>query len=311
MDEVAALTYAVKKEGMRLRDAAATRAIADWLQDEFDGLERVAVLARERGELVGWLLLAIRSNSLVEINPWFLGGQPLVAPGRELRSIGALLLARAVRWAGKERVGRIEVAVPHSGNLVQDSGTREWFEAQGFPVKLTYVDMVCSLREQELTPENPPPGVEIAPLAEADQEALYDCYIAAFAAGDALFFFDQGETERRTFFAALGLDEAREETASLCLYLREQLIGFTYVLPYGEGNRHISCMCVHPDWQDQGLGKLMLRQVLQQVAAQGLETLTLGTETGMRAFHLYRDHGFQVTGGNTVFVWRQSSDHPL
>ena len=142
-------------------------------------------------------------------------------------------------------------------------------------------------------------------MAEADREALYACYVAAFAAGDALFFFDQDEQERRSFFEYLGLDEAREEPASLILRHQEQLVGFTYVLPYGESNRHISCMCVHPEWQGQDLGKLMLRRVMRQVAAGGQETITLGTETGMRAYHLYRKQGFQVTGGRTVYVWRR------
>jgi ribosomal protein S18 acetylase RimI-like enzyme len=311
LDEVAALTYAVKKEAMQLRDAAATRAIADWLQDEFAGLERMAVLARDRGKLAGWLLLVVRryeSDTLafVELNPWFLGGQPLVTPGRDPRGVGALLLAPAIRWAEENDVGRMEASVPHSGDEAQDDETRAWYEAQGLPVKLTYVDMVCSLPQQELAPASPSPGVEIAPLGEADEAALYDCYIAAFAAGDALFFFDQKEPERRSFFSHLGLEEAREEPASLVLRHSGRLIGFTYVLPFGEGNRHISCMCVHPNWQGQGLGRLMLRQVMQRVAAEGLETVTLGTETGMRAFHLYRNHGFQVMGGNTVFVWRRS-----
>jgi GNAT superfamily N-acetyltransferase len=310
VDEVAALTYAVKKDGMRIQGPEAIRTITNWLQDEFAGQQRVAVLARNQGELVGWLFLVVHAHadarrSLVEANPWFLGGQPLVAPGCDPRAIGALLLARASRWAEEEGMGRIEVAVPHTGNAEQDSETGKWYEAQGFPPKLTYVDMACSLSEQELAPASPPPGIKIALLAEADEEALYACYTAAFAAGDALFFFDQDERERRAFFGGLGLDEAREEPASLTLRHQERLVGFTYVLSYGEGNRHISCMCVHPDWQGQDLGKLMLRRVMHRVAAGGQESITLGTETGMRAYHLYQNHGFQVTGGSTVYAWRR------
>jgi ribosomal protein S18 acetylase RimI-like enzyme len=65
--------------------------------------------------------------------------------------------------------------------------------------------------------------------------------------------------------------------------------------PYGEGNCHISCMCVHPDFQRKGLGKLLLRLIMNEAAQGGHKTITLGTNTNMAAFRLYQQHGFKVT----------------
>jgi GNAT superfamily N-acetyltransferase len=65
-------------------------------------------------------------------------------------------------------------------------------------------------------------------------------------------------------------------------------------------------MYVHPDWPGQGLGKLTLRHVMQRGADRGLKTITLDTETSIGAYHLYREHGFQFSEGNTVFIQRRS-----
>jgi ribosomal protein S18 acetylase RimI-like enzyme len=81
---------------------------------------------------------------------------------------------------------------------------------------------------------------------------------------------------------------AREEPASSVLLSGEKVVGFTYVLPHGEGNNHISCMCVHPGCQGIGLGKLMLRNAITRSLERGTRTMTLGTEREMRAYNLYK-----------------------
>jgi ribosomal protein S18 acetylase RimI-like enzyme len=116
----------------------------------------------------------------------------------------------------------------------------------------------------------------------------------AFSAGDASFFFQQDEAERRGYFNTLGIEEAVGEKASLALTQGGRMVGFTLVLPYGEANCHISCMCIHPDYMGQGMGKLLLRLIKKRALEQGYETITLGTDVNMRAFDLYRKHGFEV-----------------
>jgi ribosomal protein S18 acetylase RimI-like enzyme len=53
-------------------------------------------------------------------------------------------------------------------------------------------------------------------------------------------------------------------------------------------------MVVHPDHQRQGLGSFMVQFAKQEVAAQGHQSITLGTETSMGAFQLYRKYGFII-----------------
>lgn len=157
-----------------------------------------------------------------------------------------------------------------------------------------YVEMVCDLAQAAKIDIVVPSYLAVKPLADANVEKIYQCYVDAFSVGDAQFFYSQNETEKREFFDTLGRERALPEAASHILVQGSRLVGFAYVLPYGEGNCHISCMCVHPDFQGQGLGKLILQIIQKRAAAQGYKTITLGTETGMRAFQLYRKYGFVV-----------------
>lgn len=158
---------------------------------------------------------------------------------------------------------------------------------------MDYVEMICDLADVDGLAEVPP-GIEVVPLGDVDVADLYVEYVRAFSAGDAEFFPAQDEAERREFFDTLGLEKAVKDGASHALRSQDGLIGFTYVLPYGDTNRHISCMVIRPELQGQGLGKVMLGIAQQRAGSDGAKTMTLGTETAMRAYHLYRKHGFTV-----------------
>lgn len=95
---------------------------------------------------------------------------------------------------------------------------------------MEYVDMLCNLNEIEPTSLEPPEGIDIRDLGD-------------FAAGDAEFYLDQSPTERREFFDTLGLGEAVREGCSVALARDGTIVAFTRVLPFGDRNAHVSCMC--------------------------------------------------------------------
>lgn len=157
-----------------------------------------------------------------------------------------------------------------------------------------YVEMICHLNDNPDVNVKLPAGFEVQSLSTVDEDDLYQCYYEAFEAGDAQFFFEQTETERRDFFDELELVEARGEPGSVVICKDGSVMAFTYVIPYGDKNRHISCMVVHPNYQRQGLGAFMVQFAKQEVASQGHQSITLGTDTNMGAFQLYRKYGFTI-----------------
>ena len=161
-------------------------------------------------------------------------------------------------------------------------------------MEIECVEMRCVLAGESELNMNLPEWLDIEPLSNAHCDELFQCYKEAFQAGDAQFFFEQSEVERRAYFDTLGLEQAMEEGASLLLRKGERVVGFTSVLPHGHNNWHISCMCVHPDFQKRGFGTLMLHLVKDRLAEDGIRTISLGTDTNMAVYKMYSKHGFEV-----------------
>jgi ribosomal-protein-alanine N-acetyltransferase len=78
---------------------------------------------------------------------------------------------------------------------------------------------------------------------------------------------------------------------------------------------HITLLAVHPDFQRQGLGKLLLLNLLQDALKRNLERATLEVrENNEIALALYEKFGFKIagkrknyypkTGENAYILWR-------
>jgi len=161
--------------------------------------------------------------------------------------------------------------------------------------KTKIVEMFCYLINQPQKEIVCPTGFTARSLKNAREEDLYPCYLAAFQAGDSQLFMQQSEVEQHEFYETLAFDQAQNEPGSSMMLKECQIVGFTYVVPYGETNQHISCMCVHPTCQRQGIGSYMLNHLKAKAALQGYQSITLWTEVNMGAFELYCKHGFKIT----------------
>jgi ribosomal protein S18 acetylase RimI-like enzyme len=305
LTDVARLTYAARQGELDRRDITPEK-LEEMFRENFAGAAPALVLASLDRALIGLLVLYPTSPTSVTLNPGqILGGHPVVAPGSGERQVTTRLVQAAIDWAASAGTERVELTIP----TAEDDGLQAEYDAFyatfGLGKEEQYVEMICHLAGQTARNLGLSPHLETLPLGSFSVEQLYRCYHAAFSAGDANFFFQQDEGERREFFDSLGLEEAVGEDASLVLVQDGRIIGFSFVLPYGEKNCHISCMCIHPDRMGQGLGKLLLQLIKQRARQRGYETITLGTDVNMRAFHLYRKHGFEVTSGSTIYRWRK------
>jgi ribosomal protein S18 acetylase RimI-like enzyme len=169
--------------------------------------------------------------------------------------------------------------------------------------RFTYVDMRCELDQKVGDKDVLIEGVTVAPIDNCQLEALFDCYAAAFGAGDAQFYQLQSEGERRRYYyQELGFPDVLINPASFAYRIEEEIIGFALVLRQLENNYHISCMCISPEYQNRGLGTAMLNRIKDVAIENGCQSITLGTEPGMRAFHLYRKNGFEVTEEHSVEI---------
>jgi len=81
---------------------------------------------------------------------------------------------------------------------------------------------------------------------------------------------------------------------------------------------HLTILAIHPDFQGQGLGKLLLSNLLELAQKRGLERATLEVgENNEKALNLYQKFGFkiagrrkkyyQATGEDALILWKKLS----
>lgn len=84
---------------------------------------------------------------------------------------------------------------------------------------------------------------------------------------------------------------------------------------------HITLLAIHPDYQGQGLGKLLLYSLLEDAVKRKLERATLEVrESNQVALSLYKKFGFRIAGRrkkyypdteeDALVLWRGDLHHP-
>ena len=72
----------------------------------------------------------------------------------------------------------------------------------------------------------------------------------------------------------------------------------------GDGVACVRFFVLEPELRGEGLGRRLLRELLDAARARGFERVVLETFSELTAAaHLYREHGFQVTGAETGPRW--------
>jgi [ribosomal protein S18]-alanine N-acetyltransferase len=84
---------------------------------------------------------------------------------------------------------------------------------------------------------------------------------------------------------------------------------------------HITLLGIHPDYQGQGLGQLLLRSMLDRARAMGMARATLEVRpSNLGAIHIYEKFGFEIVGRRKkyyqdndedgIIMWRGGLQHP-
>ncbi len=265
------------------------------------------VTANINNKIVGLLVIYPTGADSREINPGTtLGGNPIINSNDNSTLICNKLITRTIIWARDEGIQSIEIKIPWNkiDNKKLYGDYRLIYEKLGFKLKLEYVEMQCNLEEEPEYEIFIPENFDILKISEFEEQEIYTCYCISFKNGDARFFQYQGEEEKLEYFRDLGYPDGLNEEASIALFQNNRLVGFSFVLPDGKNN-HISCMCVHPNYQGMGFGKLILFIIMNKLKEQGINTITLGTEIKMRAFKLYNNYGFSIINNFLVYHWEQ------
>ena len=305
LEEIVEMTYEVKNIEFKKKQVSYDKLLSIF-QENFVISSIFYALARVNGKIIGWLLLYPTSPTNLALNIGdALGGHPVIDKEYNGDEIFSSLLEAAKDTAIKQGFSSIEIMVPWDFIAPKEIFAEyiAQYSSNEFKFKLKYVEMICNLELLGNPYEALKNGYSVKRVSELDVEEIYGCYLKAFSEGDARFFSYQGEQEKREYFNSLSEPEVLFEDSSIALMLKNQIIGFSYVLKFEDENHHISCMCVLPEFQGTGLGKSLLFYIMNKASDDNAKTITLGTETDMKAYNLYEKYGFDIIKGYMVFNW--------
>lgn len=261
----------------------------------------IKVAAFDGKKLAGLILLKTDEDEW-EINPGVFGGHPLIAAGQDEARVTRFLLEGAEACARENGASGIRLIAIRRPEECGERADHARYEDRGLEHELSYVEMICSVRHNIPDPLELPPGFSFAPITALPREELFPVYEAAFQQGEARFFFLQDEKEQREYFETLGWEEACQTNVSHIVMAEGRPAAFSLVLPFSIRSYHISCMCVHPEYQRRRLGEAMLVRILRRAADADVPLISLGTEPEMRACCLYTKYGFEIRGGTSYYV---------
>lgn len=224
-------------------------------------------------------LIVYPYDNNIALNPWFFNGLPIGQDGS--------LLKQALAYFQTTDYHRVELI-----------GDKYYLEDKEIPMNYAYdyADMVRTVfQEHEV-------DGDFVHCKDVDENLLKTMYHRAFSSGDAKFYFYQNDDEKKAFWRMLNYEEALKDPASICIKVEDKIIGFVLAYQQGRKNRHISCMCVDPDYFHMGYGTKLLEQVFHIASLEGDESITLGTETSMKAYDLYKKHGFTVKQVKSYYI---------
>jgi ribosomal protein S18 acetylase RimI-like enzyme len=265
------------------------------------------VLARSDGALIGYALLyQIGESDLVEINPGtLLGHHPIVAPGFDEQAVSAALVEAAKVCVLEAGFNALYIDIPWDPSAPQESYDvyRERYGQLGFEIIQQVRQMNLSLPVD--APEiSIPPELELKQILTVGAETLYQCHHEAYLQGQAQYYFQMDEVERRNDFERIYAPNIREHPASLVLTQNGTVIGYILLFTRGDFSEVMS-LAVHPDYRRRGYGKLLMLACLKRASEERLGAMHLIVDVkNKNAEELYRQCGFNDAGGNMTFKWK-------
>lgn len=238
-------------------------------------------------------------------NPGFLvaqEGRRIVGIGMGVRDVSPVAWLRVVvAEDGLDVDALLDALLPPMTATLRSQGVEalaclawaEWLSEKLAGRGFEPLAQVITLRKDDMTP----PDVRLTDvrIREASQADL-----------DAVVTIDHAAFETAWWYGGTTFFRAWRSAMRFCVAEREgQPMGYAFAHMNGS-QAHVTRLAVHPSFQLQGTGALMLADLIKHARTQGAEFITLNTQThNENSLKLYRRFGFEPMG-RAVTAWIRS-----
>ncbi|MHA2362708.1 MAG: GNAT family N-acetyltransferase [Candidatus Hodarchaeales archaeon] len=308
LHELAQFSYE-ERLAAKYKENFSTETIENWFRSLKFETPPIFFLAYLNEKLIGYIMLFIHNPTMGEINPWALGGHPIVLSDNDNQDIASLLMKQVFDYAQKISLTRLELLFSRIDNDEQfNSSKKAWYNSQGMDLMEELVFMNFNLSEFEV-PNFELTDVKIEPLLKIDGENLYQCWYSTFITGLDRSILDKTDEEKRDYFnEEFSLSEPFIEKASLVLKRDKQIIGFSLVRStHGEGNGHLWNFGIHPDYRRKKIGQSFLYLIMKKLKQHEFKTISLAVDlNNTPAYNLYFNLGFKTHWAKIAYSWKNN-----
>jgi len=279
--------------------------VEEVIQQNFEGTEDVFICAESGSELLGVSVIHFDSDKSAQLNPWFLGGVPVVTSNERDDMIHTGLFDHVMEHIRSTNVNRVEIFFTpekHEGSLITI------LSKYGFKLVEEIVHLREAISELKLKADKISPDIDVKPLFAIDREELYSTWHNTFLDGEDRSFLDRNEEQRREFFDDL-FDESESyvEDATIAIVQDSVIAGFIIIrLTHGENNGHVWLVGINSDYRRKGYAKMLLAQGKKTLTNLGMNTMSVNVDYNNKpAYKLYTSLGFKEEWRQICYGWER------
>lgn len=300
LQELAEFTVSIWKEE---RPSLQVDRLVNWFKNLDLKYPPNAIIAKVNEKIVGWIFFVQMTATEAEINPWAMGGHPIILKEYENDiSITQKLIKKAIEFGKSKGITRIELSFMESSN---DKKTN--YQSLG----MTAVERNCHMR-QELTQEIEytgfPNNLKIVPIRQLDSKKLYQSFLETFRASQDSWITDKTDTEINDYFHEIVLEDDFPliEQASIGVLSNDQIVAFSIVREsHGEKNGQLWIMGVYPSFRRKGIGRKIIHHIKSTLKQEGYKTASLNVSiTNELATKLYLSEGYVEDWIQISYAWK-------
>ena len=300
LQELSEFTISIWKEK---RPELQVERLVNWFKNLDLKYSPIALIAKVKKEIIGWIFFVQMTATEAEINPWALNGHPIVIKEYEDRFlVSKSLIAEAIEYSKTKGINRTELSFRDNSNEMKIC-----YEDLG----LCLIEQNCHMR-QELLNETEYikqfNEYEIIPISQIDKNEFFQCFLKTFRASKDLWLTDKTDVEMQNYFneVILADDFPLIESASIGVLSNNQLIAFSIVREsHGENNGQLWIMGVDSNYRRKGIGREIIHYIKSILIQEGYKSTSLNVNlANIPALNLYLSEGYEEVWIQTSYTWK-------
>ncbi len=292
VQDIARITYETSKQYLLAENKNQSVILEEITEGIAKDCYDLIFIAELNGRTVGWLALYEMMNfNTGHIWNW----HPAVLPCENENICASKLIRAALSHLNESGFHKVTIDfIVTDKNEPYLSKYLDWYSNAGITEKFEEKYYVKNLNEEPFEAYIPD-GYSIGYISKAKLDDLYNCWSEIFSFSSDQFIMSLDAEGRRSFFhESWSREKPMIDEASLTLYHKDRLIGFSRFLPiYESSDGHLAPIGILPEYRRKGLGRELLKLSMLKLKKLHYKTISFFVSSSNKdAISFYENLGF-------------------